>query len=83
MPDKFKEYIKIDPNIKGGTPVIKGTRVSVAEILSLFEEENFIQAVINNLKEEDVSVTKEAVFTALEYAKYTSLHAPKKGSKAK
>jgi uncharacterized protein (DUF433 family) len=83
MPKKFREFITIDPNIKSGTPVISGTRVSVAEILDLFEQEQFIEKVISNLDDEDIKVSREAIFAAIEYAKYTSMNETKTRKKSK
>lgn len=83
MPDNLKRYITIDPDIKGGTPVISGTRVSVAEIIDLLKEQRFISAVIKNLKGEGVLVTDKEVFAALEYAKYSSLDEAKTKKRSK
>ena len=83
MPRRISKYIKIDPEIKGGTPVISGTRVSVAEIIDLLKEKNFVDAVIDNLKQEGVIVTNEEVFAALEYAKYSSLDEAKTSKRSK
>ena len=74
MSDKIKKYITQDPEIKGGIPIINGTRVSVAEILDLLEGHNFVNAVIKNLRTEGVIVTEEEVSAALEYAKYSALN---------
>lgn len=83
MPSRLRKYITIDPEIKGGTPVISGTRVSVAEIIDLLKGPNFVDAVISNLKQEGVIVTDEEVFAALEYAKYSSLDEAKTHKRSK
>lgn len=83
MPDKLRKYIIIDPKIKGGAPVISGTRVAVAEILDLFKERSFVDAVIDNLKKEGVIVTNDEVFAALEYAKFSSLDEAKTHKRGK
>ncbi len=83
MPNNLKRYITIDPEIKGGTPVISGTRVSVAEIIDLLKGPNFVDAVIDNLKQEGVIVTDKEVFAALEYAKYSSLDEARTSKKNK
>lgn len=83
MPNNLKKYITVDPEIKGGRPVIAGTRVSVAEIIDLLKGPDFVDAVIDNLKHEGVIVTGEEVFAALEYAKYSSLDEAKASKKSK
>lgn len=83
MPDKLKRYITIDPAIKGGTPVISGTRVSVAEIIDLLKGQHFVDEIIGNLKQEGVIVTNEEIFAALEYAKYSSLDEAKTPKRSK
>lgn len=74
MLDKVKKYIKNDPEIQGGLPVIFGTRVTVAEIISCLENEKTINSVIKNLKQAGVIVTTEEVLAALEFAKYKTSH---------
>lgn len=68
--DKIKKFIKQDPHIKGGMPVIAGTRVAVAEIIHFLEDDKTIGRVIKELKKEGVIVTREEVFAALEFAKH-------------
>ena len=72
MSDKIAKHIKYDSSIQGGMPVISGTRVTVAEILSYLENEQTVNSVIKNLKQAGVIVTAEEVFAALEFAKYRS-----------
>lgn len=72
MPTKIIKFINENPNIKGGMPVISGTRVTVAEILNYLENEKTVNDIIKQLKGEGVIVTKEEVFAALEFAKYKS-----------
>lgn len=83
MPSNLKRYITIDPEIKGGNPIISGTRVTVAEILDFLKEQKFVSAVVSRLKGEGVLVTDQEVFAALEYAKYSSLDEAKAKKKSK
>lgn len=83
MTDIIKKFISYDPDIKGGMPVITGTRVAVSEIINFLENDQTVNHVIKNLKDEGVIVTKEEVFAALEFAKYQSLHEAKTSKSSK
>lgn len=72
MPENVRKFIISLPGIKSGTPVIKGTRVSVPEIIDYFQEDKFIKQIIKSLQHEDVIVTRDEIFAALEYAKIAS-----------
>lgn len=81
--DSFKKYIKEDPNIKGGMPVILGTRVAVAEIINFLQNDKTVDSVIKALKGEGVIITKDEVFAALEFAKHRSSDETRSSTKNK
>lgn len=68
--DKIKKFIKQDPHIKGGMPVIAGTRVAVVEILDFVQRDKVIDRIVKELAREGVIVLKEEVLAALDFAKY-------------
>lgn len=70
MIGKISKYIKTDPKIHSGMPVIAGTRVTVAEIIDYLETEKNVEDVIKTLKKAGVLVTRKEVYAALDFAKY-------------
>ncbi len=53
----YNEHITRDPNVCGGEPVIKGTRVTLRTILASLAEGSAIQEILQDfptLSEEDV-----------------------------
>ena len=70
MPNQISKYIKQDPKIHSGMPVISGTRVTVAEIIDYLETDKNVGDVIRVLKKAGVLVTTEEVYAALEFAKF-------------
>ncbi len=62
IPPRFR-YVEIDPNILGGTPVIKGTRIPTSIIHEMYMED------VNPL-EAYPSLNKEQVENANEYEEY-------------
>jgi uncharacterized protein (DUF433 family) len=44
----LKECVEIDPQRRGGVPVLKGTRVTVAEALGEIAESQNVQEVADN-----------------------------------
>ncbi len=72
MTKELSKFIKQDPHIQGGMPVISGTRVTVAEIVDYLETERNIRSVITVLRKAGVLVTEEEVSAALAFAKYRS-----------
>ncbi|MHA1594598.1 MAG: DUF433 domain-containing protein [Candidatus Baldrarchaeia archaeon] len=61
-----EERIVRDPNILGGKPVIKGTRISVEFILKLLENGWSIDEIC-----EEYGLTREDVIAAIKYARKT------------
>lgn len=64
METNYREHISIDPNIRFGKPVIKGTRISVFDVLSWFA---------NGMSQEDIlqdypELTGEQIRSCLAYA---------------
>lgn len=64
METGYKEHITIDPNVRFGKPVIKGTRISVFDVLSW---------LANGMSEIDIlrdfpELTKEQIRSCLAYA---------------
>ena len=61
---KLTEHIIADPEILGGKPVIKGTRISVAFILQLMASGMTVEDILKGYP----YLTKEGVLAAIEYA---------------
>jgi len=59
-----KEYIEINPKIMMGKPIIKGTRITVEQILEDLSVSNSIDEVISA----HPHLTKEQVHAALSFA---------------
>lgn len=47
----YKKYISIDPNIRFGKPCIKGTRISVYDVLSWFANGMSMEDIKNDFPE--------------------------------
>ena len=58
------EQITVDPQILGGKPIIRGTRISVAFILELLASEVSVQEIL----EDYPHLSKEAIYACLQYA---------------
>ncbi len=56
-------YLEIVPGRRGGRPTIKGTRVSVDDILEALSKEWSIEEIAENYE-----IPKEAVLEAIKYA---------------
>jgi uncharacterized protein (DUF433 family) len=65
MPTQQNEVIIKDPDILGGTPVFKGTRVPFQALLDYLEGGQTLGAFLDDFP----SVTREAAVHALEHAK--------------
>jgi uncharacterized protein (DUF433 family) len=57
------EYISIDPERMGGTPVFKGTRVPITTLFDYLQ-----RGTLEDFFEDYSHITKEAVNSVLEYA---------------
>ena len=57
--------IELDPEIAGGKPVIKGTRITVKLILELLANGWNIQDI-----KEEYALTEEQIKAAIKYAEY-------------
>lgn len=60
-----EDHIVIDPDIMGGTPVLRGTRMTVYSVLGRLEGGDSIEDIL----EDNPDVTHEAVETAALYAR--------------
>ena len=62
--------IQVDPEIMGGTPVFKGTRVPIKTLFDYIEGESTIDDFLIDFP----SVTKEQVIHLLEHLKAQAIH---------
>ncbi len=69
-------YIISDPDILGGTPVIKGTRVSVGRILFLLKDGYTLEAIHEDYPHIDIKTLSAAIDEVIEDPN-TKLHAKK------
>ena len=60
----YKEHIEINPNIRFGKPCIKGTRISVYDILSLLASGMTIPEIISDFPQ----LTREQILACLGYS---------------
>lgn len=58
-------YIEVDPDIMGGTPVLRGTRITVYSVLGRLSGGDSIEDIL----EDNPHLTREAVETAALYAR--------------
>lgn len=66
----MQDRVVFDPNILGGKPVIKGTRISVEFILQLLAS----GMDISEISEEYPRLEREDILAAIEYAAKTLTH---------
>lgn len=60
----YKKFIQIDKEIRSGKPCIKGTRISVGDILSFLASEMSEKDILEDFPE----LTHESILAALAYA---------------
>ena len=60
----YKEYIKIDSDVRFGKPCIKGTRISVYDVLSWFANGMSMEDILNDYPE----LKREQVEACFAYA---------------
>ena len=58
------EYIEINPNIMTGKPVVKGTRITVENIISLLGQGMSFEEILNEYK----GLQKLQILACLKYA---------------
>jgi uncharacterized protein (DUF433 family) len=58
------ENIEINPKVMLGKPVIKGTRITVEQIISLLAQDNSIDDILNEYK----GLKKQEILSCLQYA---------------
>lgn len=60
----YKKHIQIDPNIRFGKPCIKGTRITVYDVLGWLAADMTIEEII----EDYPSLTREHILACLAYS---------------
>lgn len=60
-----EDHIVVDPDIMGGTPVLRGTRMTVYSVLGRLDGGDTIDAIV----EDNPHLTREAIETAALYAR--------------
>lgn len=60
----YRKYISIKPNIRFGKPCIKGTRISVYDVLSWFAN----SMSIDDIKKDFPELESEQILACLSYA---------------
>ncbi|NJY62057.1 DUF433 domain-containing protein [Salinimicrobium sp. CDJ15-81-2] len=60
----FKKYIGIDPDVRFGKPILKGTRISVYDVLAWMAEGMSVQEIIHDFPE----LEEEQIKACLAYA---------------
>uniref|UniRef100_UPI0010CA7E95 DUF433 domain-containing protein n=1 Tax=Echinicola rosea TaxID=1807691 RepID=UPI0010CA7E95 len=60
----YKAYITIDPNIRFGKPVIKGSRIAVYDVLSWLANGMIYEEIMEDFPE----ISKEHIQACLAYA---------------
>jgi uncharacterized protein (DUF433 family) len=60
----YKEYIEINPQVRFGKPCIKGTRISVYDVLSWLASGMTAEEIISDFPQ----LTKEQILACLSYS---------------
>lgn len=71
MPKILKRYISIDPDILGGAPVVKGTRIPVERVFKLVDQ----GYDLSKFKEEFPQVHTEIIQSLISYLMREGLNA--------
>ena len=69
--------VSMDPNVRFGKPCLTGTRIDVATIVADLGAGEAIESV-----QDEYSLTREQVLTALRYAAHLAAHLPPAVSEA-
>ncbi len=64
QPIDYKEYIEVNPEVRFGKPVIKGTRISVYDVLQWLATGLSHQEILDDFPQ----LNSEQIFACLSYA---------------
>lgn len=60
----YKDYIEINPQVRFGKPCLKGTRISVYDVLSWLSSGMSIEEILSDFPQ----LTKEQILSCLAYS---------------
>ena len=60
----FREYIAVDPEIRSGKPIVKGTRITVQDVLENLASGMSVDEVLSDFPR----LTRESVLACLQFA---------------
>lgn len=60
----YKEFIEIDPNVRFWKPCVKGTRISVYDVLGWLASGMNIEEILNDFPQ----LSKDQIFACLAYS---------------
>jgi uncharacterized protein (DUF433 family) len=60
----YKEYIEVNPDVRFGKPVIKGTRITVYDVLQWLASGMTHEEIINDFPQ----ITEDQILACLSYA---------------
>lgn len=63
-PVNYKDYIEVDAEVRFGKPVIKGTRITVYDILQLLASGSTYQSILDDFPQ----LKEEQIMACLSYA---------------
>lgn len=66
VPPQFRKYIQVNPNVMGGEPVIRDTRIPTATIVALFAEYGSVQKLAKLYRR----IPEIKIEKAIEYERY-------------
>jgi uncharacterized protein (DUF433 family) len=66
VPPQFRKYVQVKPEIMGGEPVIRDTRVPTATIVALFSEYGTVERLTTLYRR----ISQEKIEKAIEYERY-------------
>jgi uncharacterized protein (DUF433 family) len=66
VPPQFRKYVQVKPDVMGGEPVIRDTRVLTAAVVALFEEYGTVDKLVKLYR----SIQQQKIEKAIEYERY-------------
>jgi len=66
VPTQFRKYVQIDPEIMGGEPVIRDTRLPTATVLAMLDRYKTIDKLVQLYR----PIPREKIERAIEYERY-------------